>query len=63
MKPTPCNVCLGEPLKSGRQCICGGIGTEQAELQGLRERCFDLEARVEELETKLDNAEWQRRYA
>jgi hypothetical protein len=43
----PCGVCLGRPLKSGRECICGGIGTEQAEMQGLRSRCFDLEATVE----------------
>jgi len=44
--PTPCNVCLGSPLRSGRRCICGGVGTEQAELQGLRERCLDLEAEI-----------------
>lgn len=32
-----CSVCGGQPLKSGRKCICKGIGTEQAEMQGLRE--------------------------
>lgn len=39
-----CNVCLGNgrPL-SGKPCICGGIGTEQAELDGLRRRVFALE--------------------
>ena len=38
-----CGVCAGMPLASGRGCICGGIGTEQAEMQGLRERLVDLE--------------------
>lgn len=41
--PGPCNVCCGMPLPSGKPCICGGTGTEWAETQGLRERCFELE--------------------
>lgn len=34
--PTQCGVCNGAPLASGRECICGGVGTEQAEMEGLR---------------------------
>jgi len=30
-------------LASGRKCVCGGLGTEWAEAQGLRERLADLE--------------------
>lgn len=39
-KPAMCSVCAGRgrPL-SGKPCICGGVGTEQAELQGFREEC------------------------
>jgi hypothetical protein len=39
----PCSVCAGQPLASGRTCICGGRRTESAEAQGLRERLADLE--------------------
>jgi hypothetical protein len=39
----PCGVCGGQPLASGRECVCGGRGTEWAEAQGLRERVVDLE--------------------
>lgn len=41
--PVMCSVCCGQPLKSGRECICGGTGTEQAEMHGLRVECFRLE--------------------
>jgi hypothetical protein len=48
-EPVPCGVCGGRPLASGRECVCKGIGTEQAEMQGLRETCFELEREVESL--------------
>lgn len=38
-----CSVCCRQPLASGRECICGGVGTALAETQGLRERVVDLE--------------------
>jgi Lar family restriction alleviation protein len=45
----PCSVCVGKGVPiSGKPCICGGIGTEQAELEGLRARCYDLEKQLEE---------------
>ncbi len=42
--PEACSVCAGsgKPV-SGKPCICGGVGTEQAELQGFRARCYELE--------------------
>lgn len=40
---TPCGVCVGQPLSSGRICICEGKGTEHAECQGLRKRLAELE--------------------
>ena len=41
--PVPCSVCGGAPLKSGRKCVCDGVGTEQAEMHGLRVECFRLQ--------------------
>ena len=41
-----CGVCAGQPLASGRQCVCGGVGTESAELQGIREQLVDLEIAI-----------------
>lgn len=38
-----CGVCGGTPLVSGRKCICGGAGTEVAEMQGLREELLSWE--------------------
>ena len=42
--PEVCGVCAGTgtPL-SGLPCICKGLGTQDAEVIGLRERVFDLE--------------------
>jgi hypothetical protein len=45
-QPPPCGVCGGAPLASGRECICGGKGTEWDETHGLRVRCFELEDRI-----------------
>jgi hypothetical protein len=52
-EPVACGVCLGQPLASGKKCICGGIGTEQAEMQGLREALFDAESARQEVEREL----------
>ena len=49
-EPTPynkCSVCCGMPLKSGRECICGGVGTEAAEMHGLRMHCFELQYKLD----------------
>lgn len=60
-RPHLCNVCVGKPLASGRQCICGGAGTEAAETQGLRAECFRLTDEVARLTTA--RAEMQARCA
>ncbi len=52
-RPIPCGVCGGRPLASGRPCICGGHGTEQAEMHGLRVALFDAEKEIETLSTQL----------
>ena len=44
-----CNVCTGKPI-NGRPCICRGAGTQTAELQGLRERVFELESLLKKQE-------------
>lgn len=52
-QPFPCNVCggSGKPT-SGLPCICGGVGTEQAELEGFRAQCYDLERSLERLKAE-----------
>lgn len=55
--PVMCSVCCGQPLKSGRECICGGTGTEQAEMHGLRVECFRLEDENATLRAQLAAAE------
>lgn len=59
----PCSVCLGKPL-SNKPCVCGGEGTQEAELQGLREELanlqFQLQAHDERLLKASDpNTPWQ----
>ena len=55
--PPLCSVCIGKPLASGRQCICGGVGTEAAEMHGLRVECL----RLADLETQLATARAEER--
>lgn len=49
-QPAMCGVCLGAPLPSGKECICKGEGTEEAEMRGLRLMVYDLEAEISRLE-------------
>ena len=49
-----CGVCLGRPLASGRPCICGGVGTEDAEMYGLRAECFRLDAELTALRARVE---------
>jgi hypothetical protein len=51
-----CGVCGGKPLASGKPCICGGGGTEQAEMHGLRSALFDAEAELSRLREERDAA-------
>jgi hypothetical protein len=53
-----CGVCggSGKPT-SGLPCICGGAGTEAAELHGLRVECFRLEDELERLRASQITAE------
>lgn len=41
-----CLTCGGTPPASGLPCICGGIGTRDAETDGLRRYVFDLESAI-----------------
>jgi hypothetical protein len=44
VRANSCNTCGGSPPGSGLTCVCGGIGTETAEVDGLRGRyAFTLE--------------------
>ncbi len=52
-KPVLCGVCLGRPLASGRKCVCGGIGTEQAEMHGLRVVAFDIDGKLAASEQRV----------
>jgi len=47
-KPLLCGVCCGEPI-SGKPCICGGAGTQEAELKGFRELTYDLEEKLHKI--------------
>jgi hypothetical protein len=53
-KPIICGVCLGKPLESGRKCICNGVGTESAELEGFRSLYYELQENFDNLEAELD---------
>jgi hypothetical protein len=52
-----CGVCCALPLASGRPCICGGVGTADAERQGLRRYIFELEAQLESSRAALSALE------
>lgn len=39
-----CDVCLGEPLPSGKPCVCEGNGTIWATAVGLRKQIYELQA-------------------
>lgn len=41
-----CSVCLGEPLRSGKRCVCRGVGTASGEAQGFREEMHALRASI-----------------
>lgn len=43
----PCDVCRGQPLPSGRPCVCGGAGTQSEEVLGLRRAVYEAEGRAE----------------
>ena len=47
---TACSVCggMGTPV-SGRPCICGGRGSQDAELDGFRQLCYSQDREIEEL--------------
>jgi hypothetical protein len=53
-KPMVCGVCLGIPLESRRMCVCRGVGTESAELAGVRAMYHELNIEYENLEAELD---------
>jgi hypothetical protein len=50
-----CGVCVGNPL-TDRPCICGGTGTMDGELQGLRERLYDVDQEIASLRDQLAEA-------
>jgi len=55
----PCNVCLGRPLPNKKKCICGGIGTESAELTGIREEWATCVIKNSQLEAELAECKTQ----
>lgn len=48
-----CSVCMGKPLESKKECICGGTGTEWGRADGLTKEVFNLNKRIDELEEAL----------
>lgn len=48
-----CDVCLGEPLPSGKECICCGHGTIFSTLTGMRQLQYDTNKRAELAEQRL----------
>ena len=44
-----CDVCLGEPLKSGKPCMCGGTGRMSQAAYYLREQLVKSELLLERL--------------
>jgi len=60
-KPAPCGVCggTGAPA-SGKPCICGGVGTEVAEMDGLRLAVYDEAERADKAEARLAAVEQSR---
>jgi len=60
----PCLTCGGTPPASGLKCICGGVGTRDAETDGLRRYAFDLEDRYEKAISVVRPAlKWIRNHA
>lgn len=52
-KPNVCNVCAGSGKPtSGLPCICGGVGTEVAELEGFRAQYYELSCELERLKAE-----------
>jgi predicted nuclease with TOPRIM domain len=49
-----CTTCCGTPHASERTCICGGVGTRDAETDGLRQRAFKLEEKLAVLREDLE---------
>jgi hypothetical protein len=53
----PCGVCAGTGTPaSGKPCICQGIGTQDAELQGFRELVYEQSADIAALREALAHA-------
>lgn len=58
--PSVCSVCAGtgKPV-SGKRCICGGAGTQAAELQGFRLRVHELEMTLRDADILAKNVDEQ----
>ena len=50
-----CWTCGGEPLTSGRVCICGGSGFHDDEVRNLRLQVLSLEKKLEDIR---DMCQW-----
>ena len=56
-----CSVCAGEGKPtSGLECVCGGLGTADAEMHGLRMRVLELETLLDEAEDWVASPPWVR---
>jgi hypothetical protein len=49
-----CTTCGGTPPESGLACICGGVGTIYAEVDGLRHHALSLERQLAEAQRERD---------
>lgn len=55
-QPILCGVCggTGKPV-SGLPCVCSGVGTEQAEMHGLRVMVFELQEELAKVAAQTDD--------
>jgi hypothetical protein len=49
-----CLTCSATTHASGLTCICGGVGTRDAETDGLRRYAFKLEQKIAQLEVVIE---------
>lgn len=61
--PYPCDICCGVGLRSGTPCVCGGPGTPQYIIHGLRVRVREVELDLDRMNARVEIAEADRKEA